>query len=349
MQNLTRAHNELFKRSPDERFSSISELWQHCYDMKQWSTERWVPPAELAIKPTTSEIQAVVQDEALNFTEWSFRQICSLAAISRDTVNKLSPETASLVFMETLPRGTKPLQLFTMSNTIRSIHPASYTRLYDVELLNVIREFAVDFQPAQKAKTLDDPNSGTPPATGLYCGSQDMFCFLIDATGWIDIEGQAFAPGFFVWNSEVGRRTVGIQTFWFQSVCQNHLIWDAVDVTEFRRKHTSNVGEALSNVRQLIEQLVNRRDERRDAFAATIANAMKTKLGDDADEVLKILQKHGITKTLGNEALKIAEEQGKFTIFSVVDALTRLAGKQQNAGDRTAMDIKSSSLLALAV
>ena len=157
------------------------------------------------------------------------------------------------------------------------------------------------------------------------------------------------APGFFVWNSEVGRRTVGIQTFWFQAICQNHLIWDAVDVTEFRCKHTTNVGEALSNVRRLIEQLVNRRDERRDAFAATIANAMKTKLGDDADEVLKILQKHGITKTLGNEALKIAEEQAKFTIFSVVDALTRLAGKQQNAGDRTAMDIKSSSLLALAV
>ena len=176
-----------------------------------------------------------------------------------------------------------------------------------------------------------------------------MFCFLIDPTGWIDIEGEAFAPGFFVWNSEVGRRTVGIQTFWFQAVCQNHIVWDAVDVTEFKRKHTANVGESLREVRRMIEQLVNRRDERLDAFAATIANAMKTKLGEDADDVLKILQKHGITKTLGNEALKIAEEQGKFTIFSVVDALTRLAGRCQNAGERTTLDVKGSSLLALAV
>lgn len=125
--------------------------------------------------------------------------------------------------------------------------------------------------------------------------------------------------------------------------------WTLDKDTEFRRKHTANVGEALSNVRRLIEQLVNRRDERRDAFAATIANAMKTRLGEDADEVLKILQKHGITKTLGNEALKIAEEQGQFTIFSVVDALTRLAGKCENAGERTALDVKGSSLLALAV
>ena len=42
MQNLTRAHDELFKRNPDERFSSISELCQHCYDMKQWSRENFL-------------------------------------------------------------------------------------------------------------------------------------------------------------------------------------------------------------------------------------------------------------------------------------------------------------------
>ena len=55
-----------------------------------------------------------------------------------------------------------------------------------------------------------------------------MFCFLIDPAGWTEIGGQAFAPGFFVWNSEVGSRSVGIETFWFQAVCQNHIVWDAV-------------------------------------------------------------------------------------------------------------------------
>lgn len=349
MQNLTCAHDQLYRRSPDERFASVSELWQHCYNMKQWSTEQWVTPAELAIKPTDSEIQATFQDKNFSFTDWSFGHICSLAKVSKDTINKLTHDTASRALTETLPRTGKPLQFFTMGNHVRSIHPASYTRLHDVDLLHVIREFAVDFRPAQNAKTVDDPDVEPSPATGLYCGEEDMFCFLIDPTGWIDIEGEAFAPGFFVWNSEVGRRTVGIKTFWFQKVCQNHIVWDAMEVTDFQRKHTANVGDALSNVRRLIEQLVNRRDERRDAFAATIANAMKTKLGEDADEVLKVLQKHGITKTLGNEALKIAEEQGQFTIFSVVDALTRLAGRCENAGERTKLDVKGSSLLALAV
>jgi hypothetical protein len=194
----------------------------------------------------------------------------------------------------------------------------------------------------------DDSQEETTPATGLYCGEQDMFCFLIDPTGWTEIDGEAFAPGFFLWNSEVGRRTVGIQTFWFQAVCQNHIVWDAVDVVEFSRKHTANVHECLGHVRQLIERLVNKRDERRDGFVQVVRNAMRTSMGNDADETLKVLTRHGIPRNLGTQALDRARRTGRLTIFSVVAALTELVGTHENAGDRTALDTKSSSLLSLA-
>jgi hypothetical protein len=69
----------------------------------------------------------------------------------------------------------------------------------------------------------------------------------IDPTGWAEIEGEAFAPGFFLWNSEVGRRSVGVQTFWFQAVCQNYIVWDAVEVVDFSRKHTANVSDSIEN------------------------------------------------------------------------------------------------------
>jgi N-acetylglucosamine kinase-like BadF-type ATPase len=120
-------------------------------------------------------------------------------------------------------------------------------------------------------------------------------------------------------------------------------------VVEYKRKHTTNVHEALRTVQQLIEQLVNKRDQRRDAFVNVIKNAMQTKLGDDVEDVLKVLRKHGIPKAAAAEALKIAARQGKFTVFSLVDALTRLARQYENAGDRTEADARSSSLLALAV
>ena len=130
--------------------------------------------------------------------------------------------------------------------------------------------------------------------------------------------------------------------------CSPITIWDAVEVIDFSRKHTANVRDALTQVRQLIEQLVTRRDERRDGFANVVRKAMQTKLGQDNEEAMKVLTQHGITRSLATEALKIAEQQGRLTIFAVVDALTRIAGKMKNAGDRTAADTKSASLLALA-
>ena len=39
---------------------------------------------------------------------------------------------------------------------------------------------------------------------------------------------------------------------------------------------------------------------------------------------------------------------GGFTIFTLVDALTRVSGKLANAGDRSEADAKASALLALA-
>jgi histone H3/H4 len=171
---------------------------------------------------------------------------------------------------------------------------------------------------------------------------------LIDPTGWIEIEGEAFAPGFFLWNSEVGRRSVGIETFWFQAVCQNHIVWDAVEVIEFTRKHTTNVHDSLGEIRRIIENLVAKRDARRDGFVEVIRKAATTKFGDNADEVLKNLATHGISRQLAKQALELAQQQGRFTIFALVDALTRLTGKIDYAGDRTEADQKVASLLALA-
>jgi hypothetical protein len=202
-----------------------------------------------------------------------------------------------------------------------------------------VKEFATDFQP---------PQEGMNGATGLYCGEQDLFAFLIDPTGWTEIDGQAFAPGFFIWNSEVGKRSIGIETFWFQAVCQNHIVWDAVEVVEFSRKHTANVHDALREVQRIIEQLVVKRDERRDGFVEVIRKAMREKLGDDAESVLIQLQKFGIPRGLAKQATELAREQGRFTIFSLVDALTRLTGKIEYAGERTEADQKVATLLALA-
>jgi hypothetical protein len=340
VQNLTRASAELFRRGDDERFESLAALSAHLRAKRERSRDRWQPPTQLEASPVDGGLLLNAgSDGAFLMNHWSFGQLCKLAGVGKETVNRLSPDTASSVFAETLPRGQKPLQLFTEGENLRSIHGTSYTRLYDADLVAMLQEFAVDFEPPQK---------GFNGATGLYAGEQDLFCFLIDPAGWMEIRGEAFAPGFFIWNSEVGRRSLGVQTFWFQQCCCNHIVWDAVDVFEFTRKHTANVHESLREIRRIIEALVVERDKRRDGFAKVIQKAMEEKLGDGAEEVMKVLQKNGITRSAAKQALEIAGRQGRFTIFALVDALTRIARETNNAGDRADADERASQLLSLA-
>lgn len=341
MQHLTRAHDQLFARGVDERFPTLQALWDHCSSQRNTSADRWHTPDEITPAGDSGQLQLrLAGSDGLALNDWSFSQLCKLANVSKDTLNRVSAPTAAQVFNETLFRGShdKPLQVYTQGDQVRSIHGASYTRLHNMDLLTLVREFATDFQPPQEA--MDG-------GTGLYCGEQDMFCFFIDPSGWIEIEGEAFAPGFFLWNSEVGRRSVGIETFWFQAVCQNHIVWDAVEVVSFSRKHTANVHDSLSEIRDILLRLVEKRDARRDGFVEVMKKAMTQKLGDDADDVLKVLLRNGITQALAKQALEIAKTQGRFTVFCLVDALTRIAGNYTQAGDRTEVDQKASSLLSL--
>jgi hypothetical protein len=339
MTNLMRASNELFKRSPDEVYESLQSLYEYCREQNNAGLDRWHPPSSICVNGDDNLLCNLGNDGAFLMNDWSFSQLCRMAGVAKDTVNRLTPRTASSVFGETLSAsGTKPLQFLTVGNRIRSIHGTQYTRLWNADLIQTLKEFAVDFHPPQK---------GMNGATGLYAGEQDMFAFLIDPLGWTEIGDQNYAPGFFVWNSEVGRRALGIQTFWFQAVCQNHIVWDATEVIEWTRKHTSKVGDGLTEICRIIEGLVQKRDERKDGFAATIKKAMEATLGDDAEKVLAFLNKNGINRSLAQEAYDIAQKKGRFTIWTIVDALTQLSQASKFAGDRIEADQKASQLLQL--
>ena len=163
----------------------------HCRHDRERSTDRWQSPDSLIPDPLGNGlVLALGHDGAFELNDWSFTQLCGVAGVSKDTVNRLSAETASQVFRETMPGGNKPVQLFTTGREVRSIHGHSYTRLYNADLVAMLMEFAVDFQPPRRLR---------PAGRAFTAGSRIMFAFLIDPTGWAEIGGEAFAPGFFVW------------------------------------------------------------------------------------------------------------------------------------------------------
>jgi len=343
MANLMRANEELFRRPPDERFDNLGDLAAHCQDLRQRSRRLKEPGPQFGPVVHEGELALRVNSHSpAGLNDWSFGQLCAIGGVAKDTLNRLRPATASQVLQETLDQRTREdteLQALLLDDQlVRAVNGEHYKRLWNAEVAAVLQEFAVDFTP---------PQQGSNGATGLYAGQQDMFCFLIDPTGWAEIGGEHFAPGFFVWNSEVGKRTVGLSTFWFQAVCANHIVWDAVEVTEFTRKHTGRVRDALGAIRAGIERLVEKRDARKDGFAKVISKAMETRYADDAEEAVRFLNNSGFAKTLAARAVEVARRDGALTLWSVVDALTQLAREAKYAGARTESEQRACSLLGL--
>src|SRR5262245_17665789 len=143
MQILTRASEELFSRSADERFENLVDLVRNCQAQKQESQDRWLLPAAVKPEPADLALQLKLgQEGCFKLNDWGFSQLCRLAGVAKETVNRLSADTAAKVLGETLPGGNKPLQIFARADHVRSIHGAAYTSLFNADLLTGVQEFA---------------------------------------------------------------------------------------------------------------------------------------------------------------------------------------------------------------
>ena len=159
MKNLTKAHQELYRRTPDESFLSFDDLYRHCADQRARSTDIWERPQDVV--PTSNLTLTIGEENGHRLNDWLFSQLCRMTGVSKETINRLSPQTASMALEESLPCAGKPLQILATDDEIRAVHGVAYTRLWNAEFLDVVKEYASDFRPPQLA--MDGASSG------LYC------------------------------------------------------------------------------------------------------------------------------------------------------------------------------------
>lgn len=109
MVQLNRAQHELVRRSPDERFTSLPELADFCHNKQRASGDCWQIPRAMQARSSAGLMTVTADDSELQLNDWTFTQLCRLSGISKDTVNRLSPETASRALQETLPSTDRPI------------------------------------------------------------------------------------------------------------------------------------------------------------------------------------------------------------------------------------------------
>lgn len=279
-------------------------------------------------------------DRWYELNDWSFRQVCRMSGVRKETINHLKVETAAQVLSETFPTSQRPFQVLTHQGHVRSIQAESFSGPSNASLLEVIIDEAYDYAPPLKA---------LGGVSGLYAGEQDMFAFLIDNEAVIEIDGERFTPGFVLWNSEVGRCRFGIHAYWHQHSCSNHIIWDPNAAMGFQCKRRVSVAGAIEQFRQALRHLLASQNVRRDRFAESVKSASKTSLGPSLSDIFKVLTAQGIGRAYVREAIEVMDRNNSLSIFNAIDYLTQVTRQIVNAGDRVDQEMKVGSLLSLAL
>ena len=178
MTNLTHASQQLYHRPPDERFQSLSDLHRHCLELKNRSRRFKEPGTDFEAVVNEGHLTLRVNGHgAFQFNEWSFSQLCSLAGVSKDTVNRLQSSTATQVFSETLRGRTDEetdLQALVLDNTLtRSINGGVYKRLWSADLLAMLMAVCSVLELAIGLERMSP--LGIVAATGLILGLDTGF------------------------------------------------------------------------------------------------------------------------------------------------------------------------------
>ena len=76
MDTLTRASEELFRRSDDETFDSLDSLYSHCQKRREGSREVREYADKIMIEQGRDSIGLGMGGETFDLNDWSFSQVC---------------------------------------------------------------------------------------------------------------------------------------------------------------------------------------------------------------------------------------------------------------------------------
>jgi hypothetical protein len=181
--------------------------------------------------------------------------------------------------------------------------------------------------------------------TTLYASDRDMFVFLADEDRRIEVAGRNLARGFFVWNSEVGDKTLGAGFFLFDYVCCNRMIWGADQYSEVSIRHTKGAPDRWLD--EVVPVLTEYSHGSPQPIIEAIEQAREKKLGDDLDQFLAT--RFGKRMVEPIKAIHLVEEGRPIeTMFDVTVAATAHARSIPNTDKRLEVEREAGQLLQAA-
>jgi len=382
--NLFKASAQWSTRPDDERFASLGELHDACCAYRASAAQAVVPFNSLRTEANEGEVMLVGKSNTpARLTHWAFGQLASAISAPGAYLRTLPATLAAQNLNHGLAKATDRSDrqvLFHQNGSLltRAVTSNSYTRIWNNDItsrLFDLQQGGWQVPPARPARVgqagsrvateadvLTGARSGlsikvgdTIAPAGLYASDHDLFVFLVNDGVRVSEPGNAdgLARGFFISNSEAGAAAFVVTRFLYRTVCGNHIVWGAKDVSEFRLRHTGQADDRA--FRELSGTITRYANESASDDQARIQAAVTHRLGTTKDGMFDALFGR---KTLGLSRTALARAHAAciehepqldpLSAWGMAQGLTRISQAERYGEDRVALDRAAGKVLALA-
>jgi len=361
----TTVNSQWFNRPDDQRFLSLDDLADHVYSRSADAYQQVVATDDIRVRVGDND-GLVIQhgDVDIEPTHWSFGQLSSLAGAPAGYLRKLPTTIAGINLQYGLSNlRSENVKLFGTSKQLLAATGAEYGRVYDHEVVSAVRSIAgngtgdtnwkvpgaIDWKKGTYNPFVDI----TKQSTTLYASDRDVFMFLVDDTHPIEIgkmpngDPDLVFRGFYVWNSEVGSKTLGVSTFLLRGVCQNRCLWGVQDKQSMTIKHSKNAPARFAA--EVGPALLEYSNASTYGLLQGINQAKSTIVARSDDDQMDFLGKRGFSMRESRRIIDSVlneEQKAPESIWDFVQGITAVARGIGHADDRIAMERKAGDLMA---
>ena len=362
--------SQWFNRPDDQRFLNLDDLASHVKARSDAAVQTIVDVDHIRVHASMNDpekLRLEYQGMEVEPTHWAFGQLASLAGAPAGYLRKLPAAVAGINLQYGLQNlRTENAKLYYNENQLLAATGTEYGRVHDYELVEAVQRIAgngagdtrwkvpgvIDWSTGMYNPFVD-PSKDT---TTLYASDRDVFMFLVDDTHPIEIgklkNGQPdlMFRGFYVYNSEVGSKALGISTFMLRGVCANRNIWGQQDKQSLSIRHSKNAPKRFAS--EVGPALIEYSNQSTLGVITSINQAKATIVATNDDERFQWLGKQGFNAKQAKRIIDtvIQEEDDKpRSVWDFVQGVTAVARNIKHTDDRLDMEKIAGKLMDKAI
>lgn len=370
-----RVSSEWFSRPDDERFLSLTELYDAVKGRANRATARTVESRAVRVEASRDNAERLAlivpgQEEPISPTHWSFGQLCSLVGAPATYMRQLPAPLAGINLQHGLlshrAELVKTYEADEGRIELRAVTGPDYGRIFDHELIAAVMKIAgngvgdtmwkvpgvLDWATMTHNPFVDI----TKDTTTLYASDRDVFVFLVDDTHPIEAgrlpngEPDLYFRGFYCWNSEVGSKTLGIASFYLRAVCMNRNLWGVENFEQITIRHSKLAAQRFAH--EAAPALSSFANSSPAPFVAGIKAARERIVARTDEDRESFLRRRGFSKAETGKIIEtVLQEEGRppESIFDFVQGMTAHARTKAHQDSRLELEAKAKVLLERAV